>query len=175
MLQSIEREAQEAVRRADQAAIVSTFRKYQALPVLPIPPDKLALQNEILSRLNELRTEVVPAIWWRDETVQRPALPPDHLLILTEASSLEDRAAPTQALLQTISYTGREYQGLVQAVPGKPGVVSFSFSALLTLDPLLAWLATEKLKTSDEKLAGQFTNWVLTATVPVVWTASGEE
>lgn len=163
MLQSLEKNVHDAVRRNDQRAIVEIFQHYKNLPALPVPADKIVRQSEILGRINTLRTSVVPPLWFNEIMIQQSGLPSQRQLVLTDGKDVLNRMAPTSALLQVLSTSGKQRWGVLQINPADADKSTIVLSAKLSIDPYIASLVRAELAKNKQRLDGMFSGWTLNA------------
>ncbi|HEV7573525.1 MAG TPA: hypothetical protein VGQ21_18670 [Thermoanaerobaculia bacterium] len=163
MLLAVTRAAEDAIRRKDTADLVKVFRRYGSLPSLPVTPDELEKQTDLVRNLNDLRRRELPPLWWRTIAVEQSGLPSASLMVLTDSVTLENRIPPTTALLRTERIEEKGYLGFVQSDVSRPGLVKFHFSARLTTDPYVENLLKTKLAAQGERYSGQFAGWKLVA------------
>jgi hypothetical protein len=169
MLQALEKNVHDAVRRNDQRAIVENFQRYKNLPALPIPSDKITPQSEILERMNTLRTTVVPPLWFNEIVIQPPGLPNQRQLVLTDGKNVLNRMAPTSALLQPLSTNGQQRWGILQIDPANAEKSTIVLSAKLSVDPYIESLVKAELAKNTQNLDGMFSGWTLNAKLdPIV-------
>jgi hypothetical protein len=163
MLQTLEKNVHDAVRRNDQRAIVENFQRYKNLPALPVPSDKITLQSEILGRMNTLRTSVVPPLWFNEVVIQQVGLPNQSQLVVTDGKVVLNRMAPTSALLQPLSTSGRQRWGVLQIDPTNADKSTIVLSAKLSIDPYIESLVRAELAKNWQRLDGMFSGWTLNA------------
>jgi hypothetical protein len=163
MLQALEKNVHDAVRRNDQRAIVENFQRYKNLPALPVPSDKITPQSEILGRMNILRTSVVPPLWFNEVLIQQSGLPNQSQLVLTDGKDVLNRMAPTSALLQPLSTSGQQRWGVLQIDPANADRSTIVLSAKLSIDPYIESLVRAELAKNAQSLASMFSGWTLNA------------
>lgn len=163
MLQVLEKNVHDAVRRNDQRAIVENFQRYKNLPALPVPSDKITPQSEILGRMNTLRTSVVPPLWFNEVLIQQAGLPNQSQLVLTDGKDVLNRMAPTSALLQPLSTRGQQRWGVLQIDPANADKSTIVLSAKLSIDPYIESLVRAELAKNTQSLDGMFSGWTLNA------------
>jgi hypothetical protein len=168
MLQSLNLNIEQAVRIKDTKAIISLFREYQSLPNLPVPPDRVNTETELLDGLNKLRTQVLPPFWARPVRINPPNLIPLDMVVVTDSETLENRTMPTTAMLRTESVQNHPYLGYVESDPAKPGNLIFHVTGKLSVDPLLEWLLRQQLNQNGEPYAGSVTDLKFSAKMETI-------
>jgi len=159
----IEADALDAVRTNNNDAVVAAFRRYYAMPKLPLPVSRLDAYTTRVQRLNKLREDVLPPIWFQDITVAAEGMPPSSAILLTEAASLKRYLAPSAAVVRQITAEqGVPKWGAVVISPANPQLASVYLSSLLSVDPRLAAAVASQQQLPFKEVGQPFTGWTLT-------------
>jgi hypothetical protein len=119
--------------------------------------------NQIFAEIFTLKKELLPPVWRDWITVQPEGSLPRNLQRFVEKGALENRLAPTHALIRTQRFGRNKVLGMVQYDTAHPDRIMLHFDAKLTVDPWLKSLASQALANKGEAIAGQFTHWKLSA------------
>jgi len=169
MLQKIEADALDAVRSESIEKIVTVFQKYKDLPVLSIPAEKIKVQSSLVGRLNALRAQALPPLWYKEIDVSYDGSLPQRVLLLTDSSTLTARIAPTTAVIRPISVQNNQRWGVVQINPQDPDRVVITLAAQLTADPRIANIVASQPENRFKIKDGVFTRWALSGQVEPVF------
>lgn len=159
----IEADALDAVRTNSNDAVVAAFRRYYGMPKLPLPSSRLDAYTARVQRINKLRENVLPPIWFQDISVAVEGLPPQTAILVTEASSLARYLAPSDAIVRQISTEqGAPKWGAVQISPTNVAAASVYLSLLLSVDPRIAAIVSGQQQLPFKEVSKPFTRWTLT-------------
>ena len=149
----------DAALAQDHVKVIKQFLRVRALINYPTHSEHSEDRFRITEALRVAMENNVQALWPHSLTVQQKGSLPRPLSAFLEAHDFKTRLAPTEALVRTRQFKGRDVLGMIDFNPARPGEIRVSFDVEFSVDPWLASLANLKLVQFNETYGGAFTNW----------------
>jgi hypothetical protein len=159
--QKLYRELADADRKGRKEEVLRLLLRF-AMTRSVLRPEHQKAYDQAVNAIIAVRDRYGKNVWRRPVQVNAPGMP-QAIYIFSEGITVDTYLAPTTALVTTRKSGSKEVIGFVRKDPSNQERIQLAFDAELTLDPLLAQLATEKLSKEGQTVAGMFSNWKLSA------------
>jgi hypothetical protein len=147
----------------DMPTAISYFQRASEVSKLgfPIANSDSSRYDAVINQITTLKNQLVPILFKDSITVQVEAGAPIALTRFVQRGSLDDRLAPTTALVVPRFVNSHRVLGFVRQIPTKQDEVQLSFDVHLILDSRLRSLASNQLAVSGQSVIGTFVDWTL--------------